>query len=128
MKRIIKHQATQDFYEMYTNSETGRYIYRILAVKLIFENPESYGFRLKQEDLYPVIPFKSVTVNSDIKSLVSFAKSNGTTYRLLREMNPWLVDTLLTVKPSKSYEIRIASGAFNDYDRLIREQVNNGRK
>ena len=128
MKRIIKHQATQDFYEMYTNSETGRYIYRILAVKLIFENPESYGFRLKQEDLYPVIPFKSVTVNSDIKSLVSFAKSNGTTYRLLREMNPWLVDTLLTVRPSKSYEIRIASGAFNDYDRLIREQVNNGRK
>lgn len=128
MKRIIKHQETGDFYEMYTNSETGRYVYRILAVKLIFENPESYGFRLKPENLYPAIPYKSVTVSSDIKSLVTFAKANGTTYRLLREMNPWLVDTVLTVKPSKSYEIRMATGAYNDYDRLIREQVNNGRK
>ena len=69
-----------------------------------------------------------MTVSSDIKSLVTFAKANGTTYRLLREMNPWLVDTVLTVKPSKSYEIRMATGAYNDYDRLIREQVNNGRK
>ena len=37
------------------NKETGRYVYRIVALKLILSNPQNYGFRFKKKDLYPEI-------------------------------------------------------------------------
>ncbi len=86
--------------------ETAHYVYRILATKLIFENPQKYGFALRPCDLYTPIACDEVTVTSGIPDLVSFARSHGITYADLKRFNPWLRDSKL-VTNGRSFTILI---------------------
>ena len=86
--------------------ETARYVYRILATKLIFENPAKYGFALRASDLYSPISCDEVTVSAGIPDLVAFAKSHDITYADLKRFNPWLRDSKL-VTGGRSYTILI---------------------
>ena len=86
--------------------ETARYVYRILATKLIFENPAKYGFALRARDLYSPISCDEVTVSAGIPDLVAFAKSHDITYADLKRFNPWLRDSKL-ISNGRSYTILI---------------------
>ncbi|MDR2086216.1 MAG: lytic transglycosylase domain-containing protein [Dysgonamonadaceae bacterium] len=88
-------------------SETSRYVFRILAMKMIFENPARYGFILKKENLYPPVAVRYVEVTANIDDLALFAKENGINYMQLKEFNVWLRDTKLKVPQGKSYRIAI---------------------
>ncbi len=124
IERLVKRQRTNNYYELFMNQETSRYIFRVLALKLIFEHPEKYGYQLKKENLYPSIPHKTITITETIPNLVDFAKDKDINYRMLRELNPWLADTFLPVKVGKVYKLKIPTGKFNDYDALLRDEVN----
>lgn len=88
--------------------ETSRYMFRILAAKLFFEDPLAFGYEIPEGQVYPPLEIREkITVNSTIEDLVDFAEKHGTTFYRLREANPWLRDVKLTVKPGKSYEILI---------------------
>ena len=87
--------------------ETARYVYRILAAKMMLTNPKQFGFRLKSSDLYPIIPYRNITVEESIDDLARFAKGQGINYALLRNMNPWLRSRSLHVHGSKVYYLRI---------------------
>jgi len=87
--------------------ETSRYVFRITAIKQVFENPYLYGFVLKKEDLYPTIPVQRITVTETIDNLADFSQKYGLNYMLLKEFNPWLRDNKLTVKQGQTYEIAI---------------------
>ncbi len=54
--RQIERQKKENYYDLLLNEETARYLYRVIAFKLIFENPAAYGFTLSDKDLYPEIP------------------------------------------------------------------------
>lgn len=86
--------------------ETSRYVYRILAIKQIFENPYKYGFVMQAEDLYRPISCEKIVVSKDIPDLVAFAKSHNITYADLKRFNSWLRDTKLLTN-GKSYTILI---------------------
>lgn len=110
MAKELTAQQTTSFYEMNLNVETSRYMFRLVAIKEIMSFPDSYGFQLDKNEFYqPLVDYKVVDVNSSISSLADFAKQNGTTYRMLKLYNPWLIDSKLTVKPGKSYKIKIPS-------------------
>ncbi len=98
-------QFSKNYYDLYLNDETSRYMFRILAFKVIFENPAEFGFNLRPSDYYQNPPLRSVRVNSDIKNLAAWAKENGSNYKALKEYNPWLRDKNLNVKRGKSYVI-----------------------
>jgi len=87
--------------------ETSRYVFRIAAIKQIFENPYLYGFVLEKENLYPPISVQNITVNQTIEDLSDFSQQYGLNYMILKEFNPWLRDNKLSVKPGKTYEIAI---------------------
>ncbi|MEM9859697.1 MAG: lytic transglycosylase domain-containing protein, partial [Bacteroidota bacterium] len=89
------------------NEETSRYVFRILAIKQIIENPDQYGFDIDKEHLYEPEELRYVEVNKDIKDLVVFAKEQGINYKLLKRHNPWLRDDQLDVKRDKTYRIAI---------------------
>ena len=93
--------------DLWLVEETSRYMFRILAAKEIFNNPQRYGFLLKREHLYPPIPYKKVTVSTSINDLNDYAKSQGITYAQLRDANPWLRDTSLRNKTGKTYTLYI---------------------
>ena len=93
--------------DLWLVEETSRYMFRLLAAKEILSNPQRYGFLLKREHLYPAIPYKKVTVSTSIDNLSDFAKQQGITYAQLRDANPWLRDTSLKNKTSKTYVLHI---------------------
>lgn len=107
----MKKQKVDNYYDLYLNVETAAYVFRILAIKSILENPTNYGFDLDENLLYEPIRYKKVEVTESIPSLVDFALEHGTTYKMLKIMNPWLLQEELTVAPGKSYEIHIPRGS-----------------
>lgn len=100
-------QRTMNYYDLQLPEETNRYIFRILAFKHILENAEALGFKITDAEKYQEIPFRSVTVTSTIQNLADFAIQNGTTYKILRLMNPWLRGRSLPVSGGKSYVLKL---------------------
>lgn len=100
-------QLHENYYELYLNDETSRYLFRILAFKVIFENPGSFGYHLSEHNYYKNPPLKSIQVDEDIKDLPKWAKDQGSSYKDLKLFNPWLRDRNLNVKRGKSYEIKL---------------------
>lgn len=105
--RAIDNQKVDNYYDLFLNDETSRYVFRIVAIKEIIENPARYGFKIHPELLYREESLRYVEVTETIKSLVDFANANGTNYKLLKRHNPWLRDEKLTVKKGKSYKIAL---------------------
>jgi membrane-bound lytic murein transglycosylase D len=110
MKNRLQEQKVESFFDLHLNTETGRYVYRIIALKLILENPKAYGYFIPDNEMYKPYKFTTVTVTEDIANLVDFAKSNKTTYKELRLLNPWFNNTSnfkLNVNKKESFDIRI---------------------
>jgi hypothetical protein len=85
-----------------------RYPFRIVAIKEVMEHPELYEYVIEKDHLYPPLTdFKKVTVSGPVANWGDFARENGTNYRMLKLYNPWLVDSKLTNKAGKTYEIRV---------------------
>lgn len=103
----IEKQQVRNYYHMFLNEETSRYIFRILAMKTIYENPVAYGFKLEKGDLYDPLEVKTIKVTSTIHDLPAFARQQNTTYRMLKELNPWLRSDKLTVRSGEDYEIAL---------------------
>ncbi len=107
VSRELKEQNVTSYYDLHLNDETSRYVFRLLAIKEIFEHPEKYGFKLKPEHLYQPEEVKQVEVEESIKDLIVFAQAQGSNYKLLKRHNPWLRQNKLTVKKGKKYRIAL---------------------
>lgn len=105
--RQIERQGETNYWNLLLNEETGRYVYRILAMKHIINNADQYGFVIRPADLYEPLKYKTVTVNYAIDDLAAFAKENSITYKDLKIYNPWLRENFLKNKNKRSYEIKI---------------------
>jgi len=112
----IQRQKTDYYYDLLLNEETGRYIYRVLALKLILSNPEQFGFYAGDKDLYPVIPTFEVTVDGSVDDFADFASKYGINYKVLKIFNPWLRDKMLTNPQNKTYYIRIPKDGMDSRD------------
>lgn len=100
-------QEEDETLDLYLVEETARYPYRIMAAKIMFSNPATFGFRLKASDLYMQVPYKEVTVTTGISNLAVWAKKQGTTYALLKNLNPWLRDNFLQNVSGRTYVLKI---------------------
>lgn len=89
-------QGTKNFYELLLPAETMRYMFRIMALKHILENPGKFGFQLNDTQRYKPQDLRKVQIEKPIPSLVAFARSNGTDYKTLKLLNPWLRSTRLS--------------------------------
>lgn len=107
LEKQIERQRVHNYYNLLLSEETLRYVARIISVKLIFSNPEEYGYALNKDDLYPPLQTHNVEINSSVENWTDFAFSHGINYKILKYFNPWLRDTLLTNKKKRTYEIKI---------------------
>ena len=105
--RQVERQKENDYYALLLNEETERYVFRILALKTIVNNPENYNFDLTPKDYYQPIPFKIESVKTPVKSWATFAQERQLTYRLIKEFNPWLRQPDLKNRQKKTYQIKI---------------------
>lgn len=107
MLQRVKDQKTNNYYDMYFNQETSRYIFRMLAMKIIFSNPEKVGFLIKPDELYQPYKYKVMDVDTGISSIADFAAQFGLKYKQIKILNPWLRNAKLTNREHRKYEIRI---------------------
>ncbi len=107
LAKQLKRQQGHSYYDLTLNSETGRYLFRIMAVKQILENPEKHGFHFREKDLYQPIPTRTLSVDTIIEDLGAFAQKQGINYRILKYHNPWIRTEYLPAHPGRTYHINI---------------------
>lgn len=106
-------QETEHYFDTYQNSETGRYVFRLLATKLIYENPEAYGFYPDKMELYEPFKVQKVVVEETIPNLALWANEQGFNIKILRKLNPWLKTTKLTVKGGQKFTLLLPTASEN---------------
>lgn len=112
LDKQIATQKTQNYYDLLFGEETTRYVFRILALKLVMENPEKYGFEIDKKELYPIIETQMVKVSGPVTDWAQFAIDKGISYKILKMFNPWLRTNELKNPTRKTYEIKIPVKGF----------------
>jgi hypothetical protein len=121
VKRNVEKQQTSSYWDLLLNEETSRYVYRILAVKLILSNPQQYGINLQIGNLYQPVQVNTIKIDTSITNLVDFAISQGISYKQLKQFNPWLRSDKLTNKLRKEYTIAIPKKEDMMYNHQIKQ-------
>ncbi len=114
VSRRLKEQDVSTYYDLLLGEETGRYVFRIVAVKEILSHPNKYGFNFNASDLYKPVPTYKIEVDSAVTNFSQFAKHFGVNYKILKLHNPWLREKHLNNKSRKAYTIEIPKeGHYN---------------
>ncbi|MDG1761170.1 MAG: lytic transglycosylase domain-containing protein [Flavobacteriaceae bacterium] len=114
--RIARYLTTQQvntYYDLLLGEETGRYVFRILAMKELLTNPSRYGFEVPSSHKYKRVLTRKLPVDSAISNLASFAKMHKVNYKQLKIFNPWLLENHLNNKSRKQYYIEIPTSKEN---------------
>ncbi len=114
-KQIGRQKAT-DYYDLLLPEETSRYVFRALAMKEIMADPTRYGFHIRNKDLYAPYRVRSITVEGPVGDLAAFANEQGTSYKVLKLLNPWLRETRLTNSAGRRYELLLPAADFDAAD------------
>ncbi len=112
ISRRLKEQDVSGYYDLLLGEETGRYVFRIVALKEILSHPDKYGFNFNKSDLYKSVPTYEIEVDSAVTDFSQFAKRFGINYKILKLHNPWLREKRLNNKSGKSYTLEIPKEGF----------------
>ena len=106
----LSRQGQDTSFDLQLVSETSRYVFRIIAYKLLMENPKRYGYCLRADQLYQPVDYKVVEVKTSVASWIDWAKQQGITYAQLREANPWIRSNRLPNASGKTYKVNVPIG------------------
>ena len=101
----LNKQHVEDYYDLHLNSETSRYLLRIIAFKAILENTSNYGFHLENRDYYSDPPTVLLSIDETIPNISDYAQSIGSNYHVIKSLNPWILGNELVVN-NKPYQIK----------------------
>lgn len=103
----MESQLADTSFDLYLNEETSRYVFRILATKMVMENPARYGLHLTASQLYQPIQYTTIEVTGPVDDWAAWAETHGTTYAQLRNANLWIRATSLPNPDGRTYMVRI---------------------
>lgn len=107
ISKELEAQMVDSALDLWLVEETRRYPLRMMAMKLIMQNPKRYGFVLTEKQLYQPHRYRVETVSGTVEDWPVWAREHGIDYATLREYNPWIRDKKLTNKAGKTYSVRI---------------------
>ena len=114
LDRQLERQQVDNYYDLLLNEETARYVFRMLAAKMILSNPDQFGFNYRPKDLWSQIETKTIEVDTSIANLADFAQQHQINYKVLKDLNPWLRRNYLNVRNGKTYEIKVPTESALD--------------
>lgn len=116
INKYLRIQKVNSYYDLLLGQETGRYIFRIMAIKEILSHPEKYGFEITKEDMYKPIPSFTVEVDDPVANFADFANQYEINYKILKRHNPWLREPHLNNNSRKKYTIEIPNKGYYKLD------------
>jgi hypothetical protein len=117
VRRQMQNQQMKSYFDLYLNVETARYLFRIIAIKDIYENPTKFGFHIPANHYYKEVPTVKVKVDLSISQISEWAIHNNCNYKLLKLLNPWLRKAYINVTPGKTYYIALPK------DRIMQSEL-----
>jgi len=103
----MERQKSKDYFNLVLNSETSRFVARIVAIKYILQNPEVYGYEIKDDEKYKPLEYYEVKLDNSVSDFADYADSLGINYFILKMYNPWLRDNYLSNKSKQVYMIKL---------------------
>lgn len=103
----LDRQGVSSYFDLFLNSETARYVFRMLAVKEIMNNPEKFGFKISNDQLYAPYNVRKVTVENSIENLYTWSIEQGVTYKIVKKLNPWIKDSKLTLGTNQTIDLNL---------------------
>jgi hypothetical protein len=107
LENQMERQNISGYYNLLLNSETERYVFRILAIKEVLSDPEKYSFNIDESHHYKQIKTKTIQVDTAITDIPAFARKFGLNYKQFKIHNPWMRDNFLLNSTGKLYQIKI---------------------
>jgi membrane-bound lytic murein transglycosylase D len=109
----VQEQGTSDYYRLYLPIETQRYLFQILATKLIFSDPARYGFYLTDEDHYPPIESELLRLTCPEEVPIRIvAQAARTDFKTIKDLNPEIRGHYLS---RGSHEIMVPKGGSEGF-------------
>jgi len=115
----ILEQQTEDYYALYLPLETQRFLFRILSIKLILENPQKYGFDLTDEDGYPPVQFDRVRIKAQKDlPIKTVARAARTRFKVIKDLNPEIRGHYI---PPGNRALLIPKGASKGFHKRLKQ-------
>ena len=108
----LEKQQVTGYYDLLLGEETGRYVFRAVALKEIIEHPKKYGYNFTEADLYAPISTSTIQLDTAVTDFVQFANKLGLNYKQLKLHNPWLREGFLNNKSRKVYTLEIPEKGY----------------
>lgn len=106
VKNALATQGVNNYYDLYLNSETSRFVFRIVIIKEFMSNADKYGLNFSEDELYSLGSTKTIKVKGPVEDLISWSKLNHYLYKDVRLLNPWILKTKL---PAGDWELLVPS-------------------
>jgi membrane-bound lytic murein transglycosylase D len=119
VKDEISQQGENDYYRLALPQETERYIFRILAAKILLSDPKRYGFDLPEKEGY--LPIETDLVVLQLPRSIplrDIAKACGSYFKEIKELNPEIQGYNL---PAGVYQLKIPSGRKTLLEKNMKE-------
>ncbi|HPD55876.1 MAG TPA: transglycosylase SLT domain-containing protein [Smithellaceae bacterium] len=108
LKAEIIVQKVNNYYRLFLYQETQRYIFRILAIKMILSNPEKYGYKLTKDDFYQPVEFDTIKITAEQTIPITvIAEAANTYFKTIKDLNPQLRNYYL---PPGNFTLHIPKG------------------
>lgn len=112
LDRRSRSQGVTDYYDLFLPEETMRYLFRVLSFKTLLADPARYGFAVERERYFRPYRYEEVQVSGTDIDWPEVARRHGTSYKMLRELNPWIRGYKHANKGGRTYAVKIVAPDF----------------
>lgn len=105
MKKALLSQWVDNYYDLYLNEETSRYVFKILSIKYVLKDYEINKSKINKIiwGQYNLPNIKTIKVG-EIKDLKKWCLENNYNYSVIKNLNMWILKDYL---PSWNWEIDV---------------------
>lgn len=105
LQTSMNNQFSRGYYDLWLNTETSRYVFRLLATKHIREHKHDFFNKNELWPMYTYFPTKNISVKK-IDNLAERANNNGYAYYEVKKLNPRILKNSL---PEGQWDIQVFS-------------------
>jgi hypothetical protein len=118
----LREQGVSSYFQLALPTETERFVYKIIAMKVILSNPERYGILVDQSEYYrpPEAEAVTVRVTGTRLHLRTVAEAAGTYFAMIRTLNPQLRQRYL---PAGVHQVYVPKGSAATFAQNFKETL-----